>query len=132
MVGAIACQADKTPEALETLLKLFDNMPTSPERFNETRDSIISRYRTGKIGFRDIIGAVRSWERLELPIDPRRERFTKVQRLGLDQVVQFQREHLKDRRRLVSIVGDRRKFDLDQFKKHGAVQELGLQDIFVY
>src|SRR5438094_8291909 len=109
MVGAIGCQADKTPEALDAFVALFENLPTSPERFNETRESILSRYRTGKIGFRDIAGTVRSWDRLEVPIDPRKERFTKIQRLGLDQVVQFHNGHLKGRPRLISIVGDKRK-----------------------
>ena len=70
MYGAIGCQADKTPEALAEFLELLDKVPSSPERFADTRDSIISRYRTGKLTFREIIGAVRSWERLEVPIDP--------------------------------------------------------------
>src|SRR6185503_18499429 len=44
MVGAIGCQADKTPDALDAFINLMENLPTSPERFNETRDSVISRY----------------------------------------------------------------------------------------
>ena len=132
MVGAIGCQADKTAEALEAFLDLFQNLPTSPERFNETRDSVISRYRTGKLGFREILGAVRSWERLEVPIDPRKERFARIQKLGLDQVVQFQSQHLKSRPRLISILGDRKKIDLDRLKKNGAVTELALKDIFAF
>ena len=132
MVGAIGCQADKTPEALDAFADLFDNLPASAERFNETRESVISRYRTGKIGFREIVGAVRSWERLEVPIDPRQERFTKIQRLGLEQLVQFQKEHLRARPRLVSIVGDKRKFDLEPLRKNGAITELELKDIFVF
>ncbi|PYK57253.1 MAG: hypothetical protein DME21_17755 [Verrucomicrobia bacterium] len=132
MVGGISCQADKTSEALDAFMDLFENLPTSPERFRETRDSVISRYRTGKIGFREILGSVRSWERLEVPIDPRKERFAKVRQLGLDQVVQFQKQHLKGRPRLISIVGDRKKFDLERLKKAGAITELQLKDIFVF
>ncbi|PYJ92933.1 MAG: peptidase M16, partial [Verrucomicrobia bacterium] len=132
MVGGISCQADKTPEALDAFMDLFENLPTSPERFRETRDSVISRYRTGKIGFREILGSVRSWERLEVPIDPRMERFAKVRQLGLDQVVQFQKQHLKGRSRLISIVGDKKKFDLERLKKAGAITELQLKDIFVF
>jgi predicted Zn-dependent peptidase len=132
MTGAIGCQADKTPEALDAFLELFDKLPASPERFAETRDSLLSRYRTGKIGFRDIIGAVRSWERLEVPIDPRRERFAKIQKLGLDDVLKFDKEHLQGRPRLISVVGDKTKIDLDKLKKDGAVTELELKDIFSF
>jgi len=61
MSGSIGCQADKTPEALDAFLDLFEKLPASPERFADTRESIISRYRTGKLGFREILWAVRSW-----------------------------------------------------------------------
>ena len=132
MVGAIGCQADKTAEAVEGLADLFENLPVSKERFAETLESVSSRYRTGKLGFREIIGAVRSWERLEVPIDPRKPRFEKIQRLGLDDVLQFQKDHLMGRARLISIVGDKTKFNLEQLKKQGAVTELELKDIFVF
>jgi predicted Zn-dependent peptidase len=130
MAGGIGCQADKTPEALDVFLDLFDNLPASPERFADTRDSILSQYRTGKVGFREIIGTVRSWERLGVPIDPRPARFEKIQRLGLDDVLRFDREHLQHRSRLISITGDKHKIDLEKVKKAGAVTELELKDIF--
>jgi predicted Zn-dependent peptidase len=132
MTGVIGCQADKTPEALDAFLGLFEKLPASPERFADTRDSIISRYRTGKIGFREIFGAVRSWERLEVPIDPRKARFEKIQKLGLDDVLKFDREHLPGRPKLISIVGDKSKMDLDKIQKDGAVTDLGLKDIFIF
>ncbi len=130
MVGSIGCQADKTPEALDAFLDLFEKLPGSPERFADTRDSILSRYRTGKIGFREIIGAVRSWERLEVAIDPRKARFEKIQRLGLDDVLRFDKEHLQGRPKLISIVGDKNKIDLEKVRNNGAVTELELKDIF--
>ena len=132
MIGAIGCQADKTPEALDAFLDLFKNLPASPERFADTRNSIISRFRTGKLGFREIIGAVRSWERLDVPIDPRKARFEKIQRLGLNDVLQFDKEHLQGKPKLISIVGDKNKIDLEKIKKDGAVTELELKDIFAF
>jgi len=132
MSGSIGCQADKTPEALDAFLDLFEKLPASPERFADTRESIISRYRTGKLGFREILWAVRSWERLEVPIDPRKARFEKIQRLGLDDVLQFDKEHLQGRPKLISIVGDKNKIDLEKIRKDGAVTELELKDIFAF
>jgi zinc protease len=132
MTGGIGCQADKTPEAVDAFIDLFENLPSSRERFEETKESIISRYRTGKIGFRDVLGAVRSWERLEVPIDPRKARFETLQNLNLDEVLQFQKGHLKGRPKLISIVGDKKKFDLERLKKTGAMTELELKDIFAF
>jgi predicted Zn-dependent peptidase len=132
ITGGIGCQADKTPEAVQAFLDLFEDLPASRERFEETKESVISRYRTGKLGFREVLGAVRSWERLEVPIDPRRARFEKVQQSSLEEVLRFQKERLKGRPKLISVVGDRKKFDLEQLGKHGAVTELELKDIFIF
>jgi len=132
MYGAIGCQADKTPEALTTFLELLDKVPSSPERFADTRDSIISRYRTGKLTFHEIIGAVRSWERLGVPVDPRQERFEKIQKLGLADVLKFDKDHLQGKPKLISIVGDKNKIDLEKIKKQGPITELDLKDIFAF
>ena len=37
MIGAIGCQVDKTPEALDTFLSLFEKLPASPERLADAR-----------------------------------------------------------------------------------------------
>jgi predicted Zn-dependent peptidase len=132
MTGGIGTQTDKTVDAVEAFLDLLDNLPASPERFQATREAILTRYRTGKIGFREVLGAVRSWERLEVPIDPRKARFEKVQRAGLDLVLQFHREHLRGKPKLISIVGDKSKIDLERLKKSGAITELELKDLFVF
>jgi hypothetical protein len=47
-------------------------------------------------------------------------------------VLQFQEAHLKGRARLISIVGDKTKFNLEQLKKQGDVTELELKDIFAF
>ncbi len=132
MTGGIGTQTDKTLDAVEAFLGLLDNLPASPERFQAARAAILMRYRTGKIGFREVLGAVRSWERLEVPIDPRKARFEKVQRAGLDLVLQFHREHLKGKPKLISIVGDKSKMDLDRLQKRGTVTALELQDLFAF
>ena len=131
MWGYIACQADKTPVAVSAFIDLIDNLPQSPERFDEARHSILNRYRTAKLGFRNVIGAVRSWERLEVPIDPRKWRFEQIQESKIDLMLDFHKQHLRNRHKLISIVGDRHKMDIEQLTKIGKVVEIQLEDIFV-
>ena len=131
MWGYIACQADKTPVAVAAFIDLIDNLPESPERFAEARHSILNRYRTAKLGFRDVIGAVRSWERLEVPVDPRQWRFEQIQKSNIGLMLQFHEEHLRNRHKLISIVGDKNKIDFEQLTKVGKVVEISLEDIFV-
>lgn len=131
MIGAIACQADKTPEALEVFIDLFDNMPESQERFDEAQASILNRYRTSKIGFRAVIGAVRSWQWLDLDVDPREERFDQVRNANMDTLMDFQKSHIRNRPKLISIVGDKARIDMDRIAKLGSVTEISLDQIFV-
>ncbi len=66
VLGVIGTQTDKTVDALSAFVDLIDNMPASSERFDETVNSLVNRYRTSKLSFREVIGAVRRWEELGL------------------------------------------------------------------
>ena len=130
MVGAIGCQADKSVEAVEVFIDLIDRLPVSPERFEAARQALVNDYRTSRLGFRRVLDAVRTWERQEVPVDPRARRFEQIQRTSLDEMLEFHREHIRNRPRLISIVGDRGKIDLDAMARHGRTVELNLEDIF--
>ena len=132
LAGSIACQPDKTIEAVEAFIDLIDNMPVTPERFEEARTSILNRYRTSKIGFRRVLGSVRSWERLGVPVDPRKSRFERIRAADMDDMLGFYGKNLKNRVKLISIVGDKNKIDLAALEKFGTVSEVGLEDIFVF
>ena len=132
MVGSVACQPDKTVEAVAAFMDLMDNIPVSPERFEEARASILNRYRTNKISFRRVLGSVRSWERLGVPVDPRKSRFEKIQVAEMDDMLRFYGQNLKNRVKLISIVGDKNKIDLEALEQYGTVSEVGLEDIFVF
>lgn len=131
MWGYIACQADKTPEAVKALIDLIDNLPESTERFDEARQSRINRYRTAKIGFREVIDAVRSWERLEVPVDPRKARYESIRASGMDLMLQFHKAYVQGHPKLISIVGNRNMMDIERLATVGQVIEIGLEDVFV-
>jgi len=132
MVGIINCQVDKTPEAVQAFLQLMDDMPTSPERFEAAKQAQVSLYRTSRLGFRQILGEVRQWERLGLEPDPRAWRFAQVQQASLEQMLQFYQEHVQNRPRMISVVGDKRKMDLAPLEAGFKIAELGLKDLFSY
>jgi predicted Zn-dependent peptidase len=131
MVGVIQTQADKTSEAADAFAEILDTLPVSQDRFATAQDSLINQYRTGKIGFRDIIGAVRTWARHGLEPDPRAARFEAIQTDTLDTVVQFQKVYISGKPKLISIVGDESKIDMDKLKALGPIKEIPLGDIFV-
>ncbi|MGB0558300.1 MAG: M16 family metallopeptidase [Pseudohongiellaceae bacterium] len=131
MLGVIGTQTDKTVDALTAFLDLIDNMPRSSERFEESVNSLLNRYRTAKLNFREVIGAVRSWERLGFETDPRRERFQQLQDASLEELLAFQQEHVQNRPKLISIVGDLSIIDANELEQFGTVEEVQVDQLFV-
>lgn len=131
MLGGIQSQNDKAVEATHAFVDLIDNMPVSEDRLAIAKDSVINNYRTGKIGFRGISGAVRSWERHGLSPDPRRQWFEEIQAGSMDTVVDFHKEIIANHPKLISIVGDKTKIDLEGLKELGPIREIGIDEIFV-
>jgi predicted Zn-dependent peptidase len=132
IAGFIGCQVDKTPEATHVFLELLDQMPLSEERFAAAQDALLSQYRTSRLGFRQLLGAVRQWERLGLPVDPRADRFARLQQSSLEQMLEFYRQQIQNRPRLISIVGDKRKMDLAAIGNAAPITEVGLPELFSY
>jgi len=130
-LGAIGTQNDKAVEAMSAFLDLFDNMPRSVERFADAQHAQINRYRTSTIGFRAIPGTVRAWENLGLAEDPREQRFAHLQDLTLEDLMQFQQRHIADRAKLISIVGDTARMDMEALATMGTVRQLKVDDVFV-
>ncbi len=131
MLGGIGTQTDKTVEALTAFIDLIDNMPVSQERFDESVNSLLNRYRTSKVSFREVLAAVRSWERLGLDGDPRRQRFQQLQNSSIDDLVNFQQEHVKERPKLISVLGDMSIIDADELAQFGTVREVQVDELFV-
>ncbi len=131
MLGAIGTQTDKTVDALNAFLDLIDNMPASTERFDSSVESLVNRYRTSKVNFREVIGAVRSWERLGIEDDPRRARYQQLQTASMDDLLNFQQEHVKDRPKLISIVGDLSIIKQEELEQFGRVKQIRIDDLFV-
>ncbi len=130
--GHIGCQADKAIEAIAAFMDLLQTLPASKERFEESRDAVINRYRTSKLGFREVLGAVRSWERLEIPIDPRSHRFHAVKAAELETLLEFHRHCIKDKNLIISLVGDRSKIRIGALNKIGNMTEVHVDQLFAF
>lgn len=131
MVGVIGCQTDKTIDSVDAFLDLFENLPESPERFNEAVTSLTNLYRTSTVGFRSIIGTARGWERLGLTEDPRKRAFKELQESELEDLMAFHAKHIKGQPKLISIVGDKSKINMDALANYGTITEVSLDEIFV-
>ena len=50
----------------------------------------------------------------------------------LDEVLEFYRQHIQGRPKLISITGDKSKMDLEALAAQGELVELGLEDLFAF
>lgn len=131
MTGGIGTQADKTVDATKAFIDLMDNMPVSKERYELGREALINNYRTAKVGFRDVIGVVRGWERLGLQPDPRERRFEIIKDAPMDLMTSFQQQNIAGKTKLISVVGDREKIDQAALAQIAPVKEVPIDEIFV-
>ena len=131
MLGVIGTQTDKTVDALNAFIDLIDNMPESEQSYDEAVNSLVNRYRTSKLSFREVIGAVRGWELLELEGDPRRQTYAELQAAEFSDLLEFQRTNVKDRAKLISIVGDLSIIDVEELAQFGTVKQIQVDDLFV-
>lgn len=132
MTGVIQTQADKTVEAVEVFKDLLDNLPLSEERYKLARESLLNDYRTGRSGFRSIPGLLLDWERRGLEPDPRRNWYDAV--LSADDpdlVSMFHKEHIAGKNKMISVVGEADRLDLDGLKKIAPLKEIATGDIFI-
>ncbi|MDT8428873.1 MAG: insulinase family protein [Pseudomonadales bacterium] len=131
VLGAIGTQNDKAAEATIAFMDLFDNMPRSAERFQNAKNSLENRYRTSTISFRQVLGTVRSWERLGINADPRARQFAELQSSTLEDLLNFQQQHVANKPKLVSIVGDMSRIDVEALRGIGTIREMDVDQLFV-
>lgn len=131
MLGVIGTQTDKTVDALNAFIDLIDNMPESQQSFDESVNSLVNRYRTSKLNFREVIGAVRGWELLGLEGDPRQQTYAELQSADFADLLEFQQANVKDRAKLISIVGDLSIIDIEELEQFGTVKQIQVDELFV-
>ena len=132
MFAGMATQADKTPEAIEAILGLWDHIPKSEERYQAAHRAKLNDYRTAKLGFRDVLGSVQTWELQGIPVDPRKQRYERVQKLTLDDVLDFHKKHISGKLKLISVLGDSTKIDLEKLRAMAPVRSVTPEQIATY
>ncbi|MFP6855590.1 MAG: insulinase family protein, partial [Opitutales bacterium] len=130
VVGFIGCQADKTIEAVKTFLRLMEEMPLEQTRFDSARKALESSYRTSNVPFRAVPSIILEWKHLGLEGDPRKERFPIIQKATLDTLESFYEGNVQKKPKLISIVGDASKIDLETLAKFGEITTVEADDIF--
>ena len=130
LVGAIGCQADKTLEAVNAFMELLEDMPINDTRWKSAHASILSTYRTNPIGYRSTPAFVYDVRALGLDGDPRRKRYEALRAAEIKLLEEFYEKEIKPKAKLLSIVGDSDKIDLEKLSEIGPVTKVKAEDLF--
>ena len=128
----IATQNDKMVDAISTFNEIINQMPESEAAFNLAKEGMIARLRTERITKESVIWSYINAQELGLDIDTRAQLYDEIQKMTLQDVVDFQEKWVKNRTYYYAILGDKKELDMNALKKLGTVVELKTEDIFGY
>jgi len=128
----IGTQNDKLTDALEAFTDLMDNMPVSELNFNLAKESLIAQFRTNRTRKMSVINNYLRYEEMGLKTPQGRANYNAIQKMTLDDVVNFNKTYIKGQKRVVVVLGNKNEVDLKGLEKYGKVTTLSLDEIFGY
>ncbi|NLN92690.1 MAG: insulinase family protein [Candidatus Hydrogenedens sp.] len=131
LMGVIQTQADKALDALKAFNELIDEMPLSPQRFANSRETILKDFAFTRTRFRDVPSLVLSWERKNISPDPREAVYRNIQAMdSIDSLAEFHKQHIAGKAKLISIVGDPQRLDLEALAAFAKMRTLEADTLF--
>ena len=128
--GFMGTQADKSIEAINTFLDLFNDMPEKENRIHGLRSGLVQSINSSKPGFRARGQAVSNWVKQGYSEDPNRSYYEKYKVLSFDDILSFYSLSIKKEPIVITIVTDKRKIDIEELSRFGKVIDVTKKDIF--
>jgi predicted Zn-dependent peptidase len=132
IVSYIGTQADKLPEALDGISILMNKLPESPELFASAQNGIQQKISTERLTRTEILFNYEEAVRLGHDHDIRKDIYRDTALMSLADIEKFHRDHLKNKKHVMLVLGKKKNLDMTTLKKYGTVKELTLKDIFGY
>ena len=111
---------------------IVENMPVSPAQIENARQSILKKIESERITKESIYWTYLAAKKLNLDHDIRQDVYNTVKIANQDDLVKFQKDHVKGRKYTILVMGEKTKLDMDYLKTLGKVEELSLKDVFGY
>ncbi|MDR2868092.1 MAG: insulinase family protein, partial [Bacteroidales bacterium] len=126
----IGTQTDKTVDAIEAMRHLIDSMPLIEEKFNTARLALKERNEAQYIHFRSIPLTVNNWIKTGYQEDPRPMRLQLMKNISIDEMNAFYQSHIQSKPVVITLSGNKKRFNLKVLSKMGKVQMLKKREIF--
>lgn len=128
-IAYLGTQGDKTMQALAVLDSLMTQMPMNEQSLLTARQEVMNDINNSYPTYRQLPNFVSSFRMAGYTSDPRSNIASIVPTLTAADVTDFYEQHIRQQPRVVFIVGNKRKLDLQQLSRYGQVVELKKRDI---
>lgn len=129
----IGTQSDKVIDAILTFEDLFNSMPISEQSFELAKKTALNNISTNRTTKREYFSQYRAAQRMGIDFDVNQLLFEQLQKMTLQDVIDFNNNHIKNRQKYYMILGREEEIDLDTLEKtFGKVIRLQIKDIFGY
>ena len=128
----VITQNDKLMDALAAYEELFDDMPQAEANFKLAKDALLAGSRTARTTKFGIISSYLTCELMGWKEPLRKQNFQAYQKLTMQDLVNFQKQHIKGQKKSYLILGKESEMDFDALAKYGKVKKLTLDEIFGY
>ena len=128
----VGTQVDKLPDAVPAMQGIIEDMPVSESQIETARESIMKKIESERITKMSKYWNYLSNKRKGIDYDVRKEVYNKMKTVTVDELVNFQKEHVKGRDFSICVLGSKESLDMDFLKTLGTVEELTLEQVFGY
>ncbi|TAH26416.1 MAG: insulinase family protein [Cytophagales bacterium] len=128
----IGTQSDKIIEAIDGMIALLENMPESESLFKNAKENLIETINTQRITKASVLSNYESAKKIGVDYDLRKEIYDWIKTATYSDLKNFQEQYIKDKKRVLLVLGSRDKIDFKTLEKYGKVQQLTKEEIFGY
>jgi predicted Zn-dependent peptidase len=130
--GFVGCQADKTNESVETMMRLLQDMPSYPERIGDFKKFFPASIAARQSQFRYKSGQEQLLRLAGYQTDPNQTICGQLPDVKFEEMMEFYRKNIQTRPVLITIYGNKKKMDLEKLRAFGEIQEISKKDIVRY
>jgi len=128
----VATQPDKLNDAVSELMKLLNTMARSDKMFQDSKDGIMKQIQSSRITRSSIFWNFLNAQDKGINYDIRKDAWEKTPGITQDMLEEFFNEHIKGKKFIILVQGDKNKVDFNVLKKFGEVEEVSLETIYGY
>ncbi len=125
----VACQSDKTNEAIDVMMDILQNLPQKEEKLSEIITTLEQKNASNNIAFRTKSETIDYLKKLSFEKSPQELAYDDYAQLKFDDIMDFYKNHLQNEAIVITIYGNKNNIDLDALKQYGDITFLKIKDV---